>query len=161
MQKKFMALLLSIGALVAFAGVVAAQPTAQAAGAKGEARLDVVVAIPSPPSSDGTSPTATDIVAAISGQSEFIVDSFFDISYAAANIGSSGLDGVRISSFNVDSFFDIEYEIFGDPDFAFLAISVTEALADPSNPGAAIDAVDDAVRKAGGYTHHGHVTVLK
>lgn len=161
MHKKLTALLLSIGALAVFAGVVAAQPAAQAAGAKGEARLDVIVAIPSTLPDGSAGPTTAEIVDAIGGQTEFIIDSFFDITYAASNIGSSGLDGVRVSSFNVDSFFDVTYELFGDPDFDFLAISATGVYSDPANPGVVIDAVNEAVGKVGGHTHRGHVTVLK
>lgn len=163
MRKKLFAVLLGLGALAMFAGVAAAaQPAGQAAGGtKGGAELDLVVSVPITP---GGSP-ATDLEEALRGQSDFQVDSFFDVEYSRVapvrNIGSSGLDGVRASSFNVDSFFDVTYEIFGDPDFDLLRVSATGVLADPLNPGAAAEAVRRAAQKLGGTVFYGHVTVLK
>lgn len=163
MRKKLFAVLLGLGALAMFAGVAAAaQPAGQAAaGVRGEAQLDLVVSVPITP---GGSP-ATDLEEALRAQGEFRIDSFFDVEYARVasvpNLGSSGLDGVRASSFNVDSFFDVSYEIFGDPDFDLLRVSATGVLADPTNPGAATEAVRRAAQKLGGSVFYGHVTVLK
>lgn len=160
MRKKLFAVLLGFGALAMLAGVAtAAQPAGQAAAAvRGEAQLDLVFAVPAGSSME-------EIVTALRGQKAFNVDSFFDIDVSplasVPNIGSSGLDGVRASSFNVDSFFDITYEIFGDPDFDMVAMSVLGTLADPTNPGAVLDAVRDVLGQSRAVEFRGHVTVLK
>ena len=113
--------------------------------------------------------------------SRTIATEMVQLSLCAANIGSSGLDGVSApscvddegkpvtSDWQIDSFFDVTYDIFGDPDFdtAFtvdielVALSLTGA-----DPVAVLDAVDDAissdkktVKKK--HKHRGHVTILK
>jgi hypothetical protein len=63
--------------------------------------------------------------------------------------------------FNVDAFFDITYEIFGDPDFDMVSMSVPGTLTDPTNPGAALDAVRDVLGQSRAVEFRGQVTVLK
>ena len=108
----------------------------------------------------GRDGSVADVLDTIQAQGDFIVDSFFDIAYLA-NIGSSGQDGVQTSRFSVDSFFDIEYRIVGDPDFDMLSISARGVIADPANPGHAVDTIREILAKSGGTVHYGHVTVLK
>ena len=99
------------------------------------------------------------------------------LSLCAANIGSSGEDGVTIcpdgtskkSDFQVDSFFDISYRvgIFGDPDFrttktSTVDIEIIALQLTGVDPVTTIDAVRAALTRTGQLQeYHGHVTVLK
>ena len=98
------------------------------------------------------------------------------LTLCAANIGSSGLDGVSAprcdpdpftSDWQIDSFFDVTYSIFDDPDFdefglrtveiELVALSLTSA-----DPVKVLDDVDAALTLAlKKHKHRGHVTVLK
>lgn len=95
------------------------------------------------------------------------------LTLCAANIGSSGLDGVSAcpkpdaNDWQIDSFFDVTYSIFDDPDFdefglrtveiELVALSLTSA-----DPVKVLDDVDAALTEAlKKHKHRGHVTVLK
>ena len=97
-----------------------------------------------PESPDGTETSVGDLVTKIS------------------NIGSSGQDGVRF-----DSFFDIDYQIDFDPpryrtvETEMLSMQLSGRVADPSNPGTALDALRRAVSIVGGDVIVAHVTILK
>jgi|GEM_PF-2880899 hypothetical protein len=158
--------MLGIIAIVAAVGISSFLPDAQAApkakqGDKGQVEIQLVL-------DPGEGGSAERMVTAISNigssgqdgvRSTFIVDSFFDISYYAANIGSSGLDGVSF-----DSFFDITYSTSAGNrtvQTEMISMSLTGSLSNPDNPGEALDAIRAAVTKARGVLHHGHVTILK
>lgn len=160
----------AIALLIAFAAatmLVAFQPGVQAKNKpKADFQIDIFVT--------GTTASAAvrtiEKVAAASQDPRsttpaFNVDSFFDITYA--NIGSSGLDGVRASSFNVDSFFDVEYQIDGNRtgswDTEMVSLSLTGIFGDPDFDVAAAEQVFTAISNAvgGKHKHHGHVTILK
>lgn len=170
----------AIALLIAFAAatmLVAFQPGVQAKNKpKADFQIDIFVT--------GTTASAAvrtiEKVAAASQDPRsttpaFNVDSFFDITYA--NIGSSGLDGVRASSFNVDSFFDVEYQIDGNRtgsgdidgnrtgswDTEMVSLSLTGIFGDPDFDIAAAEQVFTAISNAvgGKHKHHGHVTILK
>ena len=111
-----------------------------------------------------------------------IATEILSMTLCAANIGSSGLDGVSApecegddgspatSDWQIDSFFDIEYRIdFGgksptEPtartiDIELVALSLTGA-----DPVIVLDNVEDVLIEKLGATmtdHRGHVTVLK
>ncbi|MDA0799438.1 MAG: hypothetical protein O2884_12310 [Chloroflexi bacterium] len=143
------AILLAAAAAAVFAMY---QPNVQAAPqAKADVQIDLMVIGQSPES----------VIARLGkidpASSGFIVDSFFDITYAA-NIGSSGLDGVTATGFNVDSFFDISYELSVDStgtsrfDTEMVSLSLSGPLTNPSDPTAvatALKAVGDAISPPG------------
>ena len=99
------------------------------------------------------------------------------LSLCAANIGSSGEDGVttcpdgtsKQSDYQVDSFFDVSYRvgIFGDPDFrtpktSTIAIEIVALQLTSADPVTTIDAVRDVLTRTGQLDEYtGHVTVLK
>jgi hypothetical protein len=157
LKRAWIALLVGLIAVLVAAVLMAFQTSVQAASLpKGDARIDLIVDIG--PGTGGKSSSIEQIMKAVSDNDNFVVDSFFDVSYVS-NIGSSGLDG-----FTVDSFFDIEYRIVGSFDTEMVALSLTGIFGDPDfdlAAGAALDAVREAVTAAGGTTHYGHVTVLK
>lgn len=134
-------LLLAVAAAALFAMY---QPNVQAAAtAQAEVQIDIVVLGQTP---EKVIATIAKIDPATSG---FVVDSFFDISYAA-NIGSSGQDGVTATSFTVDSFFDVTYELRSDGDDTgrwdteMVSLSLRGPLADPSDPMAVANALSAA-----------------
>ena len=167
MKTKRFVLLIGLLLVLAVATMAVAQPGVSAA-KEGGTQLQVLIELP-PPSSDGTSMSAEELVELVTIACCFQVDSFFDVSYAA-NIGSIGLDG-NTTTFQVDSFFDVFYEIsFDNPPSGgesrtvqteILSMDLSGALHDPTNPAGAIDAVTQAVKKAGGRVYTGHVTLIK
>lgn len=160
------AMLISVAVLAVVASIAITGPWSSgqdaqgAPAARGEAQLDLIVAVPQGQAISKTLET-------LGSLREFRVDSFFDIDYVS-NLGSSGEDGVRVTNIGssgqdgvraaVDSFFDIDYRVFGDPDFDLLKVSARGTLADPSNPGAVLDEVSAVLKRP---PHRGHVTVLK
>jgi hypothetical protein len=120
-------MLLAVAAAALFAPY---QPEVQAATkSKGELQIDLTVFAASPAA------VITRITALDPASSGFIVDSFFDVSYAVANIGSSGLDEIRASSFSVDSFFDITYDIESSKtSIEIVSLSLRATLTDPADP---------------------------
>ena len=121
---------------------------------------------------DDTKITATEIVA---------------LTLCVANIGSSGQDGVTIttcsdgkfktSDYQIDSFFDVSYRLFGDPDFDIFGdpdfdilkqgrvtidIEIVALQLTSVDPVAVIDRVRTEMLKLSLVTEYrGHVTVLK
>ena len=163
-RRTMVGLVMVLAALLAAVTYASFQPSAQAASAgQGQFQAELIVQLP---------PDVTSVSAALTlvrgsgedpdtGESDFQVDSFFDVSYVS-NIGSSGLDGFAPSSFQVDSFFDIYYEI----DFStrtvqteMLSMSLTGSMSDPTDPGVVIDAVTSALK--GGHVYYGHVNVIR
>ncbi|PZC46356.1 MAG: hypothetical protein C1O27_001933 [Chloroflexi bacterium] len=130
-RKRAWALSVSMLVAVAAAALFAMyQPEAQAAtNVKGEVRIELAVFSTTPDQ------VMARIIELDPAESGFIVDSFFDITYGVANIGSSGLDGVRASSFNVDSFFDVTYDIeFSKIPIEMVSLSLRGTLTDPTDP---------------------------
>jgi len=89
----------------------------------------------------------------------------------AANIGSSGQDGVR-SDFIIDSFFDITYEVSfddvvtkGDETATTIAVEIDAIQVNPDIDAATlIDGVGNALRRDKKHPPHeyvGHVTLLR
>lgn len=101
------------------------------------------------------------------------------LTLCAANIGSSGLDGVNAptcesdpddtlasSDWQIDSFFDVEYRLFGDPDFDVplrtVDIELVALSLKSADPVEVLDRVEAALTAALKVVdHNGHVTVLK
>ncbi len=155
--------ILGIIAIVAAVGITTILPEGQveAGGDKGDVLIQLVL----DPGKGGTAQSMVEAIRNIgsSGQDgvrgTFQVDSFFDITYYAANIGSSGLDGVSF-----DSFFDVTYstpEGTRSVQTEMLSMQLSGRASNPDNPGEIIDAVRKAVARGGGHVHHGHVTILK
>ena len=129
-------------ALAAAVSVVAMQPSAQAASApKGQVQVDLVVGLPKGPDSAA-------LVVSNIGSS-----------------GEDGVSACGESDFQVDSFFDIAYRIEPPPDRTIqtemLSMPLTGTLLTPDNPGEAMDDLRCQVEAAGGDIYYGHVTILK
>ena len=114
----------------------------------------------------GTDASLQSITDTVSGVRSFRVDSFFDITYVS-NIGSSGEDGVRfIAPPSFDVFFEIDLTVDSAPagtiPTEMVALSLGVTLADPTNPGASLDAVRDAINATGNTVYYvGHVTLIR
>ena len=104
-----------------------------------------------------------DLVEDALARGDYNVDSFFDVFYVS-NIGSSGEDGVSFrSNPTFDVFFEVDYKTSGASKITteMVAMSLTANPNGSSSPQGAVDAVRQALRKAGGDVYIGHVTVLK
>lgn len=152
MKIKFAAIaaLLAV-AFVSFAAVATSGNTAEAKGKEKGASVDFTVSL--------------------FGDPDFLTANSLAVRIlSAANIGSSGIDGVRAPSpdFNVDSFFDISYRIDdgGSDGTGVLTTTITvKADVHVENPDVDPSAVIDRVRAAFAddkvTEYKGHVTVLK
>ena len=139
-------------------------PEASAKG-KGQFQMDLIVAPGSSP--DGTPGISTsgtiEMVQLSLAEAGYNVDSFFDVSYVS-NIGSSGEDGVSFkSSPTFDVFFEVEYKTGGARTIQteMIAMSLKGSIGDGSVAWRGLDVVKNAVKKNGGHTYVGHVTLLR
>jgi hypothetical protein len=140
-------------AFISLAAIGLSGDTAEAKGKQKDASVDFTVSLFGDPDFDAFS--ANELAVRI---------------LTAANIGSSGLDGVKAPNpdFNVDSFFDITYRVDGGGSDGTGVTTTTitveadvEVVNPDVDPSAVIDRVRDAFAKDKKKEYVGHVTLLR